>query len=39
MGELHLEIYLERMKREYNVETISGKPQVKRSDKAEEERK
>lgn len=28
MGELHLEIYLERMKREYNVETISGKPQV-----------
>ena len=28
MGELHLEVYLERMKREYNVETISGAPQV-----------
>ncbi|KAJ3227903.1 Elongation factor G, mitochondrial [Clydaea vesicula] len=28
MGELHLEIYLERMKREYNVETITGKPEV-----------
>jgi len=28
MGELHLEIYLERMKREYKVETVSGKPEV-----------
>ncbi|KAH7587531.1 Elongation factor G C-terminus [Nakaseomyces glabratus] len=28
MGELHLEIYVERMKREYNVECITGKPQV-----------
>jgi elongation factor G len=28
MGELHLEIYLERMKREYQVEVISGQPQV-----------
>jgi elongation factor G len=28
MGELHLEIYIERMKREYNVDIISGKPQV-----------
>jgi elongation factor G len=28
MGELHLEIYVERMKREYGVETITGKPQV-----------
>lgn len=28
MGELHLEIYLERMKREYGVNTITGKPQV-----------
>ncbi|KAF9937916.1 Elongation factor G, mitochondrial [Modicella reniformis] len=28
MGELHLEIYVERMRREYNVECITGKPQV-----------
>jgi elongation factor G len=28
MGELHLEIYVERMRREYNVEVITGKPQV-----------
>jgi elongation factor G len=28
MGELHLEIYVERMKREYGVETVTGKPQV-----------
>jgi len=28
MGELHLEVYLERMKREYSVEYISGKPSV-----------
>lgn len=28
MGELHLEIYVERIKREYNVEVIVGKPRV-----------
>ncbi|TPX61041.1 hypothetical protein PhCBS80983_g01372 [Powellomyces hirtus] len=28
MGELHLEIYVERMKREYNVDCATGKPQV-----------
>jgi elongation factor G len=28
MGELHLEIYIERMKREYNVECITGNPAV-----------
>jgi len=28
MGELHLEVYIERMKREYGVECISGKPNV-----------
>jgi elongation factor G len=28
MGELHLEIYVERMRREYGVEVITGKPQV-----------
>ncbi|KZS88498.1 elongation factor G, mitochondrial [Sistotremastrum niveocremeum HHB9708] len=28
MGELHLEVYVERMKREYNVECTTGKPQV-----------
>ncbi|KAJ3057139.1 Elongation factor G, mitochondrial [Rhizophlyctis rosea] len=28
MGELHLEIYVERMKREYNVECVTGKPRV-----------
>ena len=28
MGELHLEVYVERMKREYNVEVQTGAPQV-----------
>jgi elongation factor G len=28
MGELHLEVYIERMLREYNVECITGKPNV-----------
>ena len=28
MGELHLEVYLERMKREYRVEVQTGAPQV-----------
>ena len=28
MGELHLSIYVERMRREYNVEVITGQPQV-----------
>jgi elongation factor G len=28
MGELHLEVYVERMKREYGVEVITGAPQV-----------
>ena len=28
MGELHLEIYIERLKREYNVECITGSPAV-----------
>jgi elongation factor G len=28
MGELHLEVYIERMKREYNAEVATGMPQV-----------
>lgn len=28
MGELHLEVYIERMKREYNAEVETGPPQV-----------
>ncbi len=28
MGELHLEVYVERMKREYNAEVTTGQPQV-----------
>ncbi|MEZ4450827.1 MAG: elongation factor G [Nannocystaceae bacterium] len=28
MGELHLDIYIERMRREYKVDTIVGEPQV-----------
>jgi len=28
MGELHLEVYIERMKREYNAEVVVGAPQV-----------
>jgi elongation factor G len=28
MGELHLEVYVERMKREYSVVAETGKPQV-----------
>ncbi|MBN1540822.1 elongation factor G [candidate division KSB1 bacterium] len=28
MGELHLDVYLERMRREYNIKLITGAPQV-----------
>ncbi|KIY43189.1 translation elongation factor G [Fistulina hepatica ATCC 64428] len=28
MGELHLEIYVERMRREYNIDCTTGKPRV-----------
>ncbi len=28
MGELHLEVYIERMNREYGVECITGQPNV-----------
>ncbi len=28
MGELHLEVYVERMRREYDAEVITGKPRV-----------
>jgi elongation factor G len=28
MGELHLEVYVERMRREYNAEVATGQPQV-----------
>jgi elongation factor G len=28
MGELHLEVYVERMRREYNVDCVTGKPRV-----------
>merc|ERR1712178_52315 len=39
MGELHLDVYVERMRREYKVDVTTGKPQVNFletiSDKAE----